>query len=157
MQERINKIIEFLIKEISQLSEPFGLSIEKLSEKLLKEGYTEREIHKAVEWVIMNLNHENVSYASQIVKQSPPAVRFLIAEELNFFSPEAHGYLIQLQMLGIISALQVEQIIERCFLLGMGKAGIDDVKTVVSQMLLGKEVGTFDTDAVYYPGNDMLN
>ena len=87
----------------------------------------------------------------------PPPIRMLIPEEMHFFNADAHGYLIQLQALELVDALQVEQIIERCFLMGLSRVELDDLKMVVSQFLLGKELGTFDTDAVYYPGNDRLN
>ncbi len=157
MQEKIDKIIEFLLKEITQLTDPLGLNIEKVSKKLLKKGYTEPEIHKAVEWVIMNLNDAHISSSRQKGAKTPPSLRVLIADELSFFTPEAYGYLIQLQTLSIVNALQVEQIIERCFLMGFGRIDMDAIKTVVSQILLGRELGTFDTDAVYYPGNDKLN
>jgi len=156
MQERIDKIIEFLLKEITHLTDPLGLNLEKVSQKLLKKGYTEPEIHKAVEWVIMNLNDDQFP-AARTKGKSQPSLRVLIADELHFFTPAAYGYLIQLQTLGIANALQVEQIIERCFLMGFGRIDINEIKTVVSQILLGRELGTFDTDAVYYPGNDKLN
>lgn len=157
MPERINEIIEFLIDEISQLTGPVGLNIEKISAKLRKQGYTEREIHKAVEWVILNLNEDPRKPSPRSRKNPPPSLRTLISEELNYFTPAAHGCLIQLQTLGILNALQVEQVIERCFLAGISQADIDEVKMVVSQFLLGKELRGFDTDAVYHPGNDKVN
>lgn len=157
MQERIDEIIKLLIKEISQLSDPVGLDLKRLSDRLLEEGYTEREIHKAVEWVITNLNNDQDPDASKASRHSPPSLRILISEEQNFFTPEAYGYLIQLQSLGIVNPLQVEHIIERCFLMGLNRVGVEDLKTVVSQILLGKEIGNFNTDSVYHPGNDRIN
>lgn len=157
MQERINEIIEFLIKKLSQISDPVGLDLKKLSDMLLEEGYTEREIHTAVEWVIANLNKEPAPSASKSLPRPTPSIRVLISEEQNFFTPAAYGYLIQLQSLGILNPLQVEQIIERCFLMGMNRVDMEEIKTVVSQILLGKEVGNFKTDSVYHPGNDKVN
>ncbi len=157
MQERINKIIQLLIEEVAQLADPMGLNVEKLSQKLLKKGYTEGEIHQAVKWLIMNLNKDMLGTARKPGTRPLPALRVLVAEELTFFTPPAHGYLIQLQTLGLAGALQIEQIIERCFLTGFPHIDIEEVKAIASQVLLGKEPGTFKTDAVYYPGNDNLN
>jgi len=157
MQERIDEIIRFLIKEISQLSDPVGLDLKKLSDLLLKEGYTEREIHKAVEWVITNLNNDEMPATSPAGSRNQPSLRILISEEQNFFTAQAYGYLIQLQSLGIVNPLQVEQIIERCFLMGLNRIDVEDLKTVVSQILLGKEIGNFNTNSVYHPGNDRIN
>jgi uncharacterized protein Smg (DUF494 family) len=157
MQERIDEIIRFLIEEISQLSDPVGLDLKKLSDMLLKEGYTEREIHKAVEWVITNLNNDQLSESAKPHSRQQPSLRILISEEQNFFTAEAYGYLIQLQSLGIVNALQVEQIIERCFLMGMNRVDVEGLKSVISQILLGKEIGNYNTDSVYHPGNDRIN
>lgn len=157
MQERINQIIELLLEEVTRLADPMGLNVEKVSKKLLKKGYTEGEIHQAVKWLIMNLSKDLVGATRRPGTKPPPPMRVLIGEELKLFTPPAHGYLIQLQTLGLVSALQVEQIIERCFMSGHPHIGIDEVKAVASQILLGKEPGTFQTDAVYHPGNDHLN
>ncbi len=159
MQERINEIIDFLIKEISQLTEPAttGLNLEALSEKLLEEGYTEPEIHTAVEWVIANLSKEHLSTPSKTQGKKLPSLRILVAEELNFFTTEAYGYLIQLQTLGIIGPMQVEQIIERCFFMGLARIDVEELKSIVFQVLLGKEMGSIYNKTVYHPGNDKLN
>lgn len=157
MQEKIDQIIEFLISEISTISDAYTLNLERISEQLLQEGYTEGEIHKAVEWVVLNLNQDRSSFAERLNRKNPPSLRVLIAEELNFFSSEAYGYIIQLQTLGIVSPLQIEQIIERCFLNGLNRVEIGEVKTVVSQVLLGKEIENDYTDTVYMPGNDIIN
>ncbi|NIS37888.1 DUF494 domain-containing protein, partial [Candidatus Saccharibacteria bacterium] len=69
-------------------------------------------------------------------------MRTLTTDELNFFTPEAYGYLIQIQLLGIVTPLQIEQIIDRCFFMGITRIDVKDVKVVVTQILLGKRVGT---------------
>lgn len=157
MQERVNEIIDFLIQEISRQADPLGLNLDVISERLLDKGYTEPEIHKAVEWVIMNLGAKELSRGDKDPSAQTPSMRVLISEELNFFSPESYGYLIHLQSLGILSPLMVEQVIERCFVMGLGRVELDDLKVVVSQALLGKDLGKHNTDAIYHPGNDRLN
>lgn len=159
MQEKVDEIIEFLIKEISQLAEPvvLGLNLEALSEQLLKEGYTEREIHKAVEWIISNVSKERLASPPPRSGKPFPSLRILVAEELSFFTAEAYGYLLQLQTLGVISSMQVEQVIERCFFMGLTKIDVEELKIIVFQVLLGKGIGTRKRKTVYYHGNDRLN
>lgn len=157
MQERINEIIQFLMREISRLSDPFSINIKKLSERLLEKGYTKGEINKAFEWVVMNLEKNQLPPDAQSESKRKSSVRILSNEELNFFSAEAYGYLIQLQALNIVNALQVEHIIERCFMLGLTRIDVEDVKNAVSQIILGKEVGGLKTNSVYHPGNDRIN
>ncbi len=157
MQEKISEIIDLLIKEIAQLSEPVHFNYDHVSRKLLKKGYSEPEIHKAVEWVLTNINRKEVSVSIRPTEQRVLPFRMLIEEERNFFSPEAYGYLIQLQSLKMVNVLQVEQIIETCFMLGHTYVELNDMKTVVSEILLGKKIGTLGTDSVYHPGNDKIN
>ncbi|MGH1365694.1 MAG: DUF494 family protein [Calditrichia bacterium] len=163
MRERISKIIEMLIREMTDLPDPFGGHIEALSRKLLDAGYTQGEINKAVEWVITNFDESQGPLQNLENAKNMPSLRLLSAEEMNFFSPEAYGYLIQVQALSIVSPLQIEQIIERCFLMGLSRIETEDIKTVVSQILLGKEPGglgsenTGRSEVMYHPGNDKIN
>lgn len=158
MQERVNEIIELLMREIAAHPDPVGENLEKLSEKLLKKGYTEREIRKAVECVLSQLG-EHPRHSSRLSSRSKAAfsLRLLNPEEMHFFTPKAYGYLIELQAWGIIKPLQVEQIIERCLIMGITHIDIEEIKTIVSQILLGEELSSFETDSIYYPGNDWVN
>ncbi len=157
MQEKINQIIRYLLKEISEYGGVHGPNIEKLSRQLIKEGYTEPEIHQAVEWVITNLGEENLPADYPTPAAETPSLRYLTPEEQVFFSKEAYGYLIQLQSLRILDPLRVEHIIEYSVLGGLDKVDLENLKSITAQVLLGKEIGTFNTDAVYHPGNDRIN
>jgi len=65
--------------------------------------------------------------------------------------------LIQIQKLKLVSPLQMEHILDRCLMMGMELVTLEDVKSVTTQILLGKETGFSDTDALYYPGNDKIH
>ena len=157
MQERVNKIIDLLLKEISQLSEPVTFDLEQVSQRLLEQGYTESEIDKAVQWVIMNLTRQQLPPGTKPSRKRSPSLRILTPEELHFFSREAYGYLLQLQSLGIINALLVEQIIERCFLMGLTRIDVEELKAIISRVLLEEHGGSTGSGRVYLPGNDKIN
>ena len=157
MHERINEIIEFLMNAISTGSETVGLNLEHLSEKLLEEGYTEKEIHKAVEWVILNLNPEDIPVQQSQDQTSTPALRTLIAEEVSFFTKEAYGYLIQMQVLGILSPLKIEQVIEKAFLIGISRIDLEEIKGVVTQVLMGPDNNLSGPAFLLSTGNDFVN
>ena len=158
MHERITKIIEFLINAISTGAETPDPNFEHLSEMLLEKGFTEKEIHKAVEWVILNLNPEDVPIRQQPDVRFSPALRTLIAEEISFFSKEAYGHLIQMQLLGILNPIQVEQVIERAFMLGISRIDLEEIRAIVTQVLLGQgQDPAFLPSLLLAPGNDRVN
>lgn len=157
MHERINQIIDFLMDKIARRRDPIGISLEALSQQLLQKGYTEGEINKAVEWVIMNLNQDQVGGTVRGRGVPPPALRILVPEERHFFAEDAYGYLIQLQSLGIISPIHIEQVLERCFMMGLNRVELEDVKLVVTQVLLGRATTHTTPRGVYSAGNDILN
>jgi len=157
MQERVNKIIDFLLQEISQSSESVQFDLEKISQRLLAEGYTEREIDKAVQWVIMNLGNRQVPPHLHKTGKKTPSIRVLMPEEIRFFTKEAYGYLIQLQSLGILSALQIEPVIERCFLMGLHEVDVEELRAIISQVLMEDRKDPSATNSVFSPGNDKIN
>ncbi|RMG34958.1 MAG: DUF494 family protein [Methanobacteriota archaeon] len=157
MQERINEIIDWLLQELSHSSEPYHLDFEAISQKLLEKGYTEREIHKALEWIIMNITKDRNLIPKRSGKKSPPPIRLLLEEELRFFTPESYGYLLNLQSMGILNGLQVEQVIERCFLSGLVRVEVEELKNIVSQILMEERGKTSASNHFYHPGNDRIN
>lgn len=156
MQHKVLEIIEFLIKELNEVSEPPLPDIDHLSQKLLEKGYTETDIQKAVDWIVDFMNGDQVTPESKDVATSPN-VRILNPVERKIFSKEAHGLLFQYQVLGLLNATQVEQIIDRCFMFGMEKVGVEELKAVVAPMLLGKETAYEGSHAIFSPGNEKIH
>jgi uncharacterized protein Smg (DUF494 family) len=157
MQERLNKLLKILIDEIFDTSETPNQSVEEISAKLLKQGYSQIEIHKALELLLINLDDPKIQdYQSQ---KSPKtlAIRFLEPEEQQFISAEAYGYLVSLQELRLLDPLQVEQVLERSFMTGAEKIKVEDLRKIVMQTLIGKELKSFETDAIFHPGNNEVN
>lgn len=158
MQEKISEIVDLLIQEISQQNDPVRFQWDEVSEKLLKKGYSEPEILKAVEWVLMNINRPAFrKYQSSVRRRRPHAFRALIAEERLFFTPDGYGYLIQLQTLGLMGPIQVEQVIERAFMLGLARVELLELKGIVRHVLLETVPETTGTNTIFQPGNDKIN
>ena len=156
MQERIIEIIEYIVSEISKPSEIQSPDFKSLSQILLEKGYTEKEIRKAIQWVKAHYpaGDSRRSARPGAVKR---AYRFLSREERNIFTPEAYHYLLQLQMLGVLTPLHVEDVLEQSFLVGMGQVDFPLVRRIVAQVLMGKDARNLKTDAVIFPGNDRIN
>jgi uncharacterized protein Smg (DUF494 family) len=156
MPERVNKIIEYLIKEFVQHTEQKLPDLKTISKTLLKKGYTEPEIEKAVEWIRMFIDKSEVN-SSPLSDQSYPALRLLSPSELTYFSSDSYAYLVQLQVLRLITPLQAEQIIEHCYLMGLVRIELDDLKSIVFQFLVQKHSAFNNSKTFYHPGNDKIN
>ncbi|HDL78601.1 MAG TPA: DUF494 family protein, partial [Bacteroidetes bacterium] len=65
--------------------------------------------------------------------------RVLHEAEKVVIHPEAHGYLIQLKELGIITQSDMEQIIERAMMLGVSSVTDDDIKSIVVSLLFNSD------------------
>lgn len=141
---------------MSHVSEPKSSDIEKISQKLVKKGFSEVEVQEALEIVITYLKSAR-SPALSRNKKNLPSVRLLSDSELPFFTREAHGFLVELQTLRLLTPLHVEQIIDRALMMGLPRINLDDMKFIVAQILIGRETEAFNTDAVYHPGNDRVN
>ncbi len=158
MQQKIIEIIEFLIAEIDRLQEPHFPDLDSLSKKLLEKGYTEKDIEEAVEWISEFIDRTDAKAGDkQNLLTNKSALRMLNGFEKKMFSSEAHGFLLQIQKLGLVSASQIEQIIDRCMMIGMEGISLEEVKAVTVQFLIGKETGFADTNAVFHPGNETIH
>ncbi len=158
MQQKIIEIIEFLIAEINQLQEPHFPDIDLLSKKLLEKGYSESDIQAAVEWIVefIDRSEANVTNEGGSEKQSGN-LRLFSAFENKIFSTEAYGFLLQMQSLRLLTPLQLEQIIDRFVMLGMDSVGLEDVKAATAQLLVGKDIGSVNSNAVFHPGNEQIH
>ena len=157
MQERLNRLLKILIDEIFDTSEASNQSVEEISAKLLKQGYSQIEIHKALELLLINLDDTKIQDYQFQKTFKPLAIRFLEPEEQQFISAEAYGYLVLLQELRLLEPVQVEQVLERSFMTGAEKIGVNELRKIVVQILIGKELKNFDTDAIFHPGNNEIN
>jgi len=157
MQERILEIIQLLIKEISHVSEPSRSEIEKISRKLVKNGFTEGEVKQAIEIVVTYLKSSIPS--SEFPNQRKPAlsIRILNEAEKSLFTREAYGLLVQLQSIQLLSPLAIEKIIERILMLGFNQVTVEDLNYLIAHILIGRELEQFGTDAVFHPGSNSIN
>ena len=157
MQHKIVEIIEFLISEIDRVPEPGLPDINSISKKLLDRGYTEKDIQLAVEWIVDLMDHsDSPGLNEECFNGKTENLRILNPFEKKIFSNEAHGFLLQLQALGIVSLSQLEQIIDRCMMLGMEKVDVEDVKIILTYILLGKKTGYSESDSFFYPGSETI-
>lgn len=112
--------------------------IEGISDELVQRGFSQREVNAAI-----SVFAERLTGDSKRMLLSRPALphahRILHDLERQYVSPEAYGYLIEMSQLLILDLADIEEIIERCVLLGNLNVGGDEMKMLVATHLLEKD------------------
>lgn len=133
MQEKIIEIIVYILSEMKESKHINDIDLKKLN----KNGYTDAEINTAFVWIFSKMDGgERVLHDAPYKSKSH---RFFHSSEQSILTTETMGYLIQMKELGIISDLDEEQIIDRVILAGYQKAGVEEIKMIISSLLFDNE------------------
>jgi len=130
LYEKIIEIIVFLLTELKNNKELSDVDMDKL-EKL---GYTPNEINTAFSWVYSKIYAGEKIFADD--KKHTKSQRFLHDVEQNIITPEAYGYLIQLNELGLINNTDIDLIIDRVMVSSYSKVELEDMKILIASYLL---------------------
>jgi uncharacterized protein Smg (DUF494 family) len=129
MQERIVEIILYLVNELKSNKRLSDVDVTSLE----RDGYTPSEISSAFSWLF-----ERISVGQALTTPTAgdsASHRLLNDVEKTVIHPQAAGYLMQCQQLGIISNMDVEAIIERIMVAGFSSVGLTEIKSFVASYL----------------------
>jgi uncharacterized protein Smg (DUF494 family) len=133
MQERIVEIILFLISEMRSQKRLAEVDVHSLT----REGYTQTEISTAFSWLFDRIQvGQSTMEPGAGTYQSH---RVLHTAEKMIIALDAQGYILQCRELGLLTAADVETIIERVMAAGFSTVGLQEVKSLIAGLL-------FDTD-----------
>ncbi len=134
MYEKIIEIIVYLVNEIRNNKRLGEIDLKVLEQS----GYTQTEISNAFSWLFDKLagSEEN---AQSFSGSSGRSYRILHDVERMVISPDAHGYLIQLRELGILTDAALEGVIERAMMSNYPSVGLEEVKSIVCSFVFEKE------------------
>jgi uncharacterized protein Smg (DUF494 family) len=134
VQDRILEIVVLLMNHLEEHQGSLG-NIDDMSENLRSLGFTDSEISTAYNWLFKQIETAPDSFNFNERPDRTSAVRVLSEAERKIFEPDAYGYLLQLQHLGLLTAEQVESIIDKGMVLGAGSVDVDEAKFLVSGVL----------------------
>jgi len=143
MNERVVEILVYIMKEIKTTEHGVG-KLDLLSEELSQKGYTENEISSAFSWLFDKIKDSFDELVKNTGPTLPSSFRVLHEVEKMIIVPEAHGYLIQLQALGLLDETETEQMLERALMLGTSRVTLQDMKKIVASTLFNPE-GLFES------------
>ena len=136
MQERIIEIIVYMLSRMQQerkINEYLNLSSE-----LEKLGYTEYEVNLAFSWIFNHLQSAPEDIRDQV--QLDTGFDDMYEETTNInITAEAYGYLMQLLHLGVISDMQLEEVMDRASEMENDNITSDDVKSIVSNIIFDSQ------------------
>ena len=133
MERHIVEILAILIREY-----PEGAftpdDFEPIANNLIGLGYTHQEIEAALFWFYNRHDLKFINKSDD--KFGKDSFRFLHDAERNVISPEAYGYLIELQQLGLINLTEMDAIIERAVMIGGRRIDVDEVKMFIAAIVM---------------------
>jgi uncharacterized protein Smg (DUF494 family) len=119
-------------------------NIDEMSADLRSMGFTDTEISSAYDWLLKHIEDSPDSFSLPGNSISKRAVRVLSTLEREIVSAEAFGYLLQLRQLNLLTAEQMEMILDRCSLFVNDPIGLNEMKILAS-------VALFDNGATDFP------
>lgn len=151
LYEKIIEIIVYLLAEMKEHKQIGEADMENLS----RLGYTQNEINTAFSWIYTKI------YAGEKIFSDEKSVsrshRVLHNAEAFIISAEAHGYLIQLRELGLISDMDTEVIIDKIMLSGYTNVELEDMKIIIAGYLLDTEDMNNNNRRIMLNANDTVN
>lgn len=142
-QENVVDIIVNIYKRMSA-----GESLQEISADDFKQ-FPKTEFIAAYSFILENMSSETYSK-----KNLQPRILHL-AERL-VLTKEAYGYLLDLYKLGIISALDMEHIIEKTMINSMTRITLDMMKSLVAKFLFQNQSANH-TLSTLLKGNEKIN
>ncbi|MBY6203874.1 DUF494 domain-containing protein [Halomonas denitrificans] len=108
---------------------------DSLSESLEQAGFSHGEIDRAFGWL------DGLAEQRKLADADPtPAgsVRVFSAEELRRIDVDAHGFLIDLENVGVLDPARRELVLDRLMALDVEEIGLEDLKWVVLMVLFNQ-------------------
>ncbi len=137
MDTRVLEIVFYLMDQFEEADDQFS-NLSEFSSDMKSLGYSEEEISNAYNLLLDNISDSGESLFSGFPEQRG-ATRILTSAERARLTPEAHGFLLRLSNIGVISNEQLEKILDRLNLMGPRLVSSDQVRLVTSAVLFSEQ------------------
>ncbi len=153
MEERILEIVFYLVEHVRSHNGQIG-PYRAISKDLKSRGFTDSEISSAYGWFLEELQKEGGRIQS--MDKSPVSVRVLSQQEMQHFTPEAAGLLLQLLHFRLITPAQFERIVDKSLMLGSEVIDLPVMKVIASRYVFSSG-NTVDLNWFNVDGNETIN
>jgi uncharacterized protein Smg (DUF494 family) len=152
MFERIIQIIVYVLNSLKADQNIDAVDIKELSQL----GYSEVEISTAISWLVDKAEFDKLDeiFTTSYTTNSN---RIFHESEIDLFTKEALGELIQLQSLKVLNNSQVELLIEKALFSGVTKLDLITLRQVVAGMIFNVSNNIESNKRLMLFGNESIN
>jgi len=136
MKDSVLDVLMYLFETYIDVDDEIEPDHNQLRNELEGAGFGDREIDRALDW-LEGLAGQNAADHAQDAPLGR-SIRVYSRYELTRFDTECRGYLMYLEQIGILSAVQRELVIDRLLALDEEDIGIDQIKWVVLMVLFSQ-------------------
>jgi Smg protein len=133
MKETVLDVLMYLFESFVDSDDEPEPNRNELKEELESAGFGDREIDRALDW----LDGLNATEAASTAPRST-AMRLFGDNELERLDTGARGYLLHLEHIGILQAVQRELVIDRLLALDHDEIDVEQTKWVVMMVLFSQ-------------------
>jgi Smg protein len=135
MNHSVLDVLMYLFETFSEQGHDEAADHDVLRQELLQAGFGEPEVDRALTWLEdLNRDPDHPFPAAPAAR----SVRLFNSLELSRLDTECRGYLMYLEHIGILSALNREIVIDRLMALGAGEIDVEQVKWVTLMVLFSQ-------------------
>lgn len=153
MEERILEIVFYLVEHVRSHNGQIG-PFQMISRDLKSRGFTDSEISSAYGWFLEELQKEGGKI--QPLDNSSQSVRIMSPQEMQHFTSDAAGFLIQLLRFKLITPSQFERIVDKSFLLGSEVIDLPVMKVIATRYVFASGT-TVDLNWFNVDGSETVN
>ena len=133
MKETVLDVLMYLFETFVDSEDEPEPNRNELKEELEQAGFADREIERALDW----LDGLNAADGAATASRSA-ALRVYDRVEQERLDPEARGYLLRLEQIGILKPQQRELVIDRLLALDTEEVDVEQTKWVVMMVLFSQ-------------------
>jgi Smg protein len=135
MNETVLDVLMYLFENFSDQEHDHAPDQMVLREELLQAGFGEREVDRALDWLEELAANDTEPFANKPAQRS---MRMFNTRELARLDTDCRGYVIYLEQIGILSAVQRELVLDRLMALDTTDVDVEQVKWVVLMVLFSQ-------------------
>ena len=133
--QRMTRLMRLLAERLESYLEGDDLAFDTLGEALEEQGFGSEDLQAAV-WMLRGLMDAGAPSPSPGAAPGKHAQRVLSAEERATLSPDAWGYLLDLQRRGSLDAEQVERVLDLLAESGVRPVDVELAREIATRVAL---------------------
>ena len=155
-EDSVGRLLRLFAERLESYLDGDELAFETLGECIEEGQFSADDVQSAL-WVLRGLGNEAAGGGEAEVENAPgkDAQRVLSAEERESVSPEAWGYLIDLNRRGALNSEQVERVLDLLVGSGVRPVDVDLAREVASRVAL--EGNTMDRGEIVHGDFDLIH